>query len=101
MKVVNPNNSNHTINIISRFYPTLNIDLLLYNESTQVEANVINTYIIQDGYVYVNFDFIFLENDRFRIEILQGNDIIYRGKLIATAEETQNYQTDNNEYYYE
>lgn len=101
MKVVNPNNSSHTIKLISRYYPTTNLSLLLYNESTQVESDVLNTYIIQDGYLHLDFDFTFLENERFRIELVEQNNVIYRGKLIATAEETQNYLADNNEYYYE
>jgi len=101
MKVVNPNNINHTINLISRVYPTTSISLLLYDRIEKREYNVINTYIVQDGYVYIDFNFVFEEGQRFRIEVLEGNNIIYRGKLIATTEETQNYLADNNEYYYE
>ena len=67
MKVVNPNDTSHTINLISRVYPTTSISLLLYNESTQVQTDVSNTYIVQDGYVYIDFSFVFTENERFRI----------------------------------
>jgi len=101
MKVVNPNNTNHDIKLISRVYPVGTLDLLLYNESTQVETSVTNTYIVQDGFLNLNFDFTFVEGDKFQIKILELTDVIYRGKLIATAEETQTYLNDNNEYYYE
>lgn len=101
MKVVNPNNTNHDIKLISRVYPVDALDLLLYNESTQIETSVVNTYILQDGFLYLNFDFNFVEGDKFQIKILENTNVIYRGKLIATAEETQTYLNDNNEYYYE
>ena len=42
-----------------------------------------------------------VNNERFKIKILEENKVIYRGKLIATTEETQNFLADNNEYYYE
>ena len=64
-------------------------------------GDITNTYNILDGYLYVNFDFEFSEADKFRIKILEENNIVYRGKLIATSEETQNFLADNNEYYYE
>ena len=101
MKIVNPNNTNHDIKLISRVYPVATLDLLLYNESTQIETSVANTYIIQNGFLNLNFDFTFVEGDKFQIKILELTNVIYRGKLIATSEDTQTYLNDNNEYYYE
>ena len=101
MKVVNPNNTNHTLKLISRVYPVGSLDLLLYNESTQVETSVINTYIVQNGFLNLNFDFDFVEGEKFQIKILEIANVIYRGKLIATSLDTQTYLNDNNEYYYE
>ena len=101
MKVVNPNNTNHIIKLISRVYPVDALDLLLYNESTQIETSVTNTYIVQNGFLNLTFDFTFVEGDRFQIKILELTNVIYRGKLIATSEDTQTYLNDNNEYYYE
>ena len=101
MKVVNPNNTNHDIKLISRVYPVEALDLLLYNESTQIETSVTNTYIVQNGFLNLNFDFTFVEGDKFQIKILELTNVIYRGKLIATSEDTQTYLNDNNEYYYE
>ena len=111
MKVVNPNNTSHNITLITRFLPTGTLSFNLYNEATQ-EENTISIseigisfndfYVLDNGYTFLIFDFLFEENQRFRITLTDSNEnILYRGKLIATAEETQNYQTDNNEYYYE
>ena len=110
MKVVSSEYTRHTVKLVSRFNTVGNLNMLLYNESTQAESNIIiypigfsltYHYQIIEGYFNLTFDFVFLESDKFRIEILEGNNIVYRGKLIATTEETQNYLADNNEYYYE
>ena len=101
MKVVNPNNTTHDIKLISRVYPVEALDLLLYNESTQSETSVPSAYIVQNGFLNLNFDFTFVEGDKFQIKILELTNVIYRGKLIATSEDTQTYLNDNNEYYYE
>jgi len=116
MKVVNPNDTRHTIKLISRFNTVGDLNMLLYNESTQVENNIkisptgfslTNHYQIIDGYFDLTFDFVFSESDKFRIKIadfdlfLGVNKVIYRGKLIAITEETQNFLADNNEFYYE
>lgn len=110
MKVVNPNNTSHTIKLISRYYPADSLILYLYNEATQVETSIdidligisfVNYYNIVNGYINIDFDFTFSENEKYSIKLADNKDIIYRGKLIATTEETQNYLADNNEYYYE
>jgi len=101
MKIVNPNNTTHNIKLISRVYPVDTLDLLLYNESTQIESSVPNAYTIQNGFLNLTFDFTFVEGDKFQIKILELTNVIYRGKLIATSEATQTYLNDNNEYYYE
>ena len=112
MKVVNPNSENHLITLISRYIPSENLVLNLLNKNTNIESNVsisllvgfgdvTNTYTIQNGYLNLNFSFEFREGEKYRIKITENSNVIYRGKLIATEEETQNYQTDNNEYHYE
>jgi hypothetical protein len=110
MKVVNPNNIEHEIKLISRSQAAENgINLFLYNEATQQETEIslsylvgFNNYHFVDGYTHLLFNFSFQDNDRYRITLTDSKGaILYRGKLIATAEETQDYQTDNNEYYYE
>ena len=110
MKVVNPNNTTHDIQLISRVYPVGALELLLYNESTQIETSnpifeigisFTNNYQILDGYMFLKFDFVFEEGDKYQMKILENSSVIYRGKLIATKEETQTYLNDNNEYYYE
>ena len=73
----------------------------LYNEATQVETNVAIIYLVENGVLTFTFDFDFTDSQKFQFKILEGTEIVYRGKLIATTQETQNYLTDKNEYYYE
>ncbi len=101
MNVVNPNNISHEIQVIPRFYPTDELVFTLYNEATQVETNVTIIYLVENGVLTFIFDFDFTDGNRFQFKILEGTEIVYRGKLIATIQETQNYLTDKNEYYYE
>ena len=101
MNVVNPNNISHEIQVIPRFYPTEELVFILCNEATQVDTNVTIIYLVENGVLTFTFDFDFTDGQKFQFKILEGTEIVYRGKLIATTQETQNYLTDKNEYYYE
>ena len=101
MNVVNPNNITHELQIIPRFYPSGELVFTLYNEATQAETNVTIIYLLENGVFTFTFDFDFTDGNRFQFKILEGTEIVYRGKIIATTQETQNYLTDKNKYYYE
>jgi len=83
MKVVNPNNTTHTIELVPRIYPLGTIELELYNETTKVTTVVDNTFLVTDGVLTLDFDFTFVESDKFQFKLTSGTDIAYRGKLIA------------------
>ena len=100
MKVVDPNNLSHSIELIPRTYQE-NVVLDLYNEVTKVETTVANTSSFLDGIFTINFDFTFAENDKYQIKISKGTEIIYRGKLIATTQEPQKYKLTKDLFYYE
>lgn len=100
MKVVNPNNTNHTIELIPRSYQE-NVVLDLYNEATKVETTVANVSLTLDGVFSVNFDFNFSENDKYQIKISKDSEILYRGKLIATTQPAQKYKLTKDLYYYD
>lgn len=100
MNVVNPNNTTHNLKIIPR---ANNIGILIFeliNEQTKEVFLPIFTALFEDGYLTLTFDFIFVENQKFQIKIF--NDIVfYRGKLMATSQDTQNFKASNEIYYYE
>tara|TARA_R110000772_G_scaffold5839_1_gene20805 strand:+ start:1382 stop:1687 length:306 start_codon:yes stop_codon:yes gene_type:complete len=101
MKIVLPTDTNHDIDFIPRFYPTGAIDLYLTNESTKVEVLVASTYIIQNGFVFLNFDKTFSDGQKYRIKITENSNVVFRGKLLVTTQDTQEYKLTKGKYYYE
>ena len=101
MKVVNPNDTTHVIKLIPRLYEITSIDLSLYNEATQVTTTVTDAYSITNGISTLTFDFTFEENDKYQFKLVNGSNVVYRGKLIATTQDTQEYKLTNGLYTYE
>lgn len=100
MKVVNPNDTSHIIKLIPRYYPVSDLTFELYNEFTQITDTVTNNYEIVDGNLFLSFDYNFENNSKYQIKILEDEEVVYRGKLIATSQSTQDYKLTNNVYYY-
>lgn len=99
MNVVNPNDAEHTLKLIPRYYPTEAITMSLFNEATQVSEAIDNTYTITDGNLFLTFEYTFTENQKFQIK-LDDTEIVYRGKLFSTSQDPQEYKLTNNVYYY-
>lgn len=100
MNVVNPNDTEHTIKLIPRYYPTDAITLSLFNEATQISENVDNTFTVTDGNLFLTFEYTFTENQKFQIKLNEDDEIVYRGKLFSTTQDPQEYKLTNNVYYY-
>ena len=100
MKVLNPNNLNHSIKFIPRYYPDFPITLTLKNESTNVETIVNCDYTLVNGLCEVHFDYTFDNKSKFQIKIEEEN-VIFRGKLLITDQGTQDYKITKDLYYYE
>ena len=131
MIIVNPNNTKHTISIVSRYDLTKYTDELLAfvdrvkvdggttesldcldgstllilsikdsfkGESTDVE----NTFVIGNGKLSVTFDYDFRVEGRYEITISNEDDteVAYRGIILATSQETQEYKLTNDKFYY-
>lgn len=100
MKIVDFNDISHTIRIIPRYYPSDVLTIHLFNESIG-ETFIENcTYTILDGYLDIMFTFDFINKDRFSFKIMENNNVVYRGKIFSTIEETQNYKQSTNLYEY-
>lgn len=101
MNVVNPNDSTHIIKFIPRYYPSDAIVFSLYDEATQLTEVVDNLYLTTNGITSLSFDYTFTENQKFRIKITDINGVVFRGKLLATSQEPQDYKLTNGLYFYE
>jgi hypothetical protein len=100
MKVVNPEDTDHIIDLIPRYYPIKGLYFSLFNEATKETENIDNTYTITDGVLFLSFEYTFTENQKFQIKLSEDTEIVYRGKLIATSQTPQDYKLTNNVYFY-
>ncbi len=101
MKVVDPADTTHAVTLIPRFYPDTAITLELKNETTDEVTTVANTYAISNGFFTITFDYTFVNKDRYQVKLLEGTDVAYRGKIIATDQEPQDYKQTDGLYIYE
>lgn len=100
MKVVDPNDTTHSITLIPRFDTDELLTLILYNEVTKTETTVTNTHQTVNGNLVITYDFTYENKDRYQIKILEGNDIVYRGKIIATDQTTQDFKLEDELYFF-
>ena len=49
----------------------------------------------------LKFDYTFQDKDRFQFDLKENEEIVFRGKIYATSEETQDYKQTNGVYRYE
>lgn len=101
MKVVLPSETTHTIQLIPRFDPYTLLVLSLFKEATRVTTTPVNTYYMQNGYLYITFDGTFIDGEKYQIKIASGSDIVWRGKLLCTSQVSQQYKLTNDLYFYE
>lgn len=101
MKVVNPNNSNHSIVLIPRLYAYTSLQMELYNEFTQAKEIITITHSLVDGLLTINFTKAFQEGQTFQIKVTDNAEVVYRGKLLATSQDTQTFKASKDLYYHE
>lgn len=102
MIVLNPENTEHTITIVPRFYPEdETLSCKLYNEATKVETQQDISQTVSNGNLSFGLTFTFSEFDKYQIAIYDANEIVFRGKIFATEQETQTFKLTKDKYYYE
>ena len=97
---IDPTDSTHTLNIIPRFYPDNTIVVELYNEASKETNTPTATYSITNGILDIEFTFTFVDKDRHQIKVTEGTDVVYRGKLLTTTQEPQDFKLTNDIYIY-
>lgn len=100
MVVVNPNNSTHTIKLIGRYNPVNPLAIDLYDEDKRVTSVLSCSYDIIDGYLLIAFDYDFNDNQKAKITVLEGDIVVFRGKLIAITQDAQDYDPTDGIYTY-
>jgi len=100
LKILNPQNTTHTITLQPRFDPTTNLVLELTNEVSKVTSVLINTYTFVSGVLNITFDLVVNESERFSIEIQENSKVIYRGNAFCTSQNIQDYKLTKDKYTY-
>ena len=101
MKIINPNTDPVTLSILPRRYDdNVAVSILFKNEDTNKE-----TAILSDNSRYISNELAldidasdFTEGQRYTFEVLQGIDVIFRGKAFVTSQNDINYTINNNEF---
>lgn len=101
MKKVLPVDTQQTITVVPRFYPTTDLTISLTEEGTDTTETATNTYTIADGFLNLQVTYDFTDKEKLSIKVEEGTDIVYRGKIIVTDQETQEYKLTDGLYYYE
>jgi hypothetical protein len=100
--IINPNNATHTLRIIPRFNPSASLFLNIKDTTTNLNVDIaIASYAFTTtGGIEFDFDFEATDETRYQITIKEGDEVIYRGIVIATSQDTQEYQLTNDKYYF-
>jgi hypothetical protein len=101
MKVVNPDDTSHTIGVVPRYYGFTGAVLTLTSLAKDVDIVVSHTELMVSGVLTIGFDFDFIERDKYSIKLLEGTEVVYRGQLFATDQEPQDFDITVNYYSYE
>ena len=100
MNILNPNVSNHTITLQPRFSPIGDLFVYLTNETTKVVSDLSNSYTYISGVLNTTFDIDVLEGDKFAIVINNQSNIIYKGKLFCTSQDSQDFKLTEGKFKY-
>lgn len=103
MKVLQPLQNNN-ITFIPRFIPMSNFNVYLKNETTGDKENYSGLpFSYLNGKVTIELTKQAKEKEVFSIMIEDEftEEVIYRGKLICTAQETQDFKQSNGVYKYD
>jgi hypothetical protein len=101
MIVVNPENTEHSFKIIPRYYPTGDFKFDLYNEVTKKTEPIKHIFAVTDGIMTIDFEKEFTEKQKFQVKLYDDNQIIFRGKMISTSQDPQDFKQTDNLYRYE
>ena len=78
------------------------LSLIVTDNFKSESVSLENTFEIQEGKVVLTFDYDFRSESRYDVVInyINTSEVIYRGAMVATTQETQEYKLTNDKYYY-
>lgn len=95
MIVIDPNNTNHTISVIPRYYNDNNAHTFaLYDEDLRTTTTISNTYSLNEGVIDYSVSLTTSEGKSYSFKITDSvtSNVVVRGKIFSTAQTTQSYR---------
>ena len=96
---VNTNNTSHLLKITPRLFQCTDIEIVITDSFKRVVDTVYPTYWEDNNLLNVSFDYDFTDENNYQIKITDADsEIVYRGEILSTTQESQDYSATNNRY---
>jgi len=97
--IVNTDNTTHEIKVTPRFFPCTTIEMHIKDSFRDVVTVVSCDYREYNNLLYVTFDHSFNDESNYQIKITNSeSEIVFRGEILSTTQDTQDYSLTHNKY---
>ena len=78
------------------------LSVVITDSFKDVSNSLGNTFEVLNGKLIITFDYDFRSESRYDVAVtyINTSEVIYRGAMVATTQETQEYKLTNDKYYY-
>ena len=78
------------------------LSVVITDSFKDVSNSLDNTFEVLNGKLIITFDYDFRSESRYDVAVtyINTSEVIYRGAMVATTQETQEYKLTNDKYYY-
>lgn len=99
--IVNPNLTTHTIKLVPRFSTSNVLTLTVTDSTLGTSTDLTTTYTTGGDYkLALTFDYTFTAESSYQLKLTDSvtNEIVYRGLVLATTQNSQTYKLTENLY---
>ena len=99
--IVNPNLTTHTIKLVPRFSTSNVLTLTVTDSTLGITTDLTTTYTTGGDYkLALTFDYTFANESSYQLKLTDSvtNEIVYRGLVLATTQNSQTYKLTDNLY---
>ena len=97
--VVNTNNTSHLLKVTPRLFPCTDIEIYITNSFRGTTDVVSPTYWEDNNLLNISFDYTFADENNYQIKVIDENsEVVFRGEILSTTQDTQTYSLTNNRY---
>ena len=78
------------------------LSVVITDSFKDVSNSLDNTFEVLNGKLIITFDYDFRSESRYDVAVtyINTSEVIYRGAMVATTQETQEYKLTKDKYYY-